>query len=31
MVRTNIEGKQEQWFLIKHQDESAKPLADFDV
>lgn len=31
LVRTNIEGKQEQWFLIKHQDESAKPLADFDV
>ncbi|EJN39624.1 DNA ligase D [Pseudomonas sp. GM84] len=31
LVRTNIEGKQEQWFLIKHQDEAAKPLADFDV
>ncbi|MGN8258765.1 DNA ligase D [Pseudomonas sp. SMSB3] len=31
LVRTNIEGKQEQWFLIKHQDEVAKPLADFDV
>ncbi|MEN5107273.1 DNA ligase D [Pseudomonas sp. TWI672] len=31
LVRTNIEGKQEQWFLIKHQDGSAKPLAEFDV
>ncbi|XBV15237.1 hypothetical protein BIKONL_002716 [Pseudomonas putida] len=31
LVRTNIEGKQEQWFLIKHQDEAAKPLANFDV
>lgn len=31
LVRTNIEGKQEQWFLIKHQDESARPLADYDV
>lgn len=31
LVRTNIEGKQEQWFLIKHQDESARPIADYDV
>lgn len=31
LVRTNIKGKQEQWFLIKHQDESAKTLTDFDV
>ncbi|CAG8868738.1 Multifunctional non-homologous end joining protein LigD [Pseudomonas fluorescens] len=31
LVRTHIEGKQEQWFLIKHQDEAARPLAEFDV
>lgn len=31
LVRTNIEGKQEQWFLIKHQDDAARPLADYDL
>lgn len=31
LVKTRIEGKQEQWFLIKHQDEAARPLAEFDV
>jgi bifunctional non-homologous end joining protein LigD len=31
LVRTKIEGKQEQWFLIKHQDDAARPLADYDL
>lgn len=31
LVRTTREGRQEQWFLIKHQDEAAKPFPDFDV
>jgi bifunctional non-homologous end joining protein LigD len=31
LVRTNIDGKQEQWFLIKHQDGSARSLAEYDV
>lgn len=31
LVRTNMEGKQEQWFLIKHQDDAARPLADYDL
>lgn len=31
LVKTHIEGKQEQWFLIKHQDQAARPLAEFDV
>ncbi|MGI4840290.1 MAG: DNA ligase D [Janthinobacterium lividum] len=31
LVRTTREGKQELWFLIKHQDEAAKPFPDFDV
>ncbi|QAY88540.1 DNA ligase D [Pseudomonas sp. ACM7] len=31
LVRTHMPGKQEQWFLIKHQDGSAKPESDYDV
>jgi bifunctional non-homologous end joining protein LigD len=31
LVRTHMPGKQEQWFLIKHQDEAAKPESDYDV
>jgi bifunctional non-homologous end joining protein LigD len=31
LVRTHMPGKQEQWFLIKHQDSSAKPESDYDV
>ena len=31
LVKTHIPGKQEQWFLIKHQDEFARPEADYDV
>ncbi|MGI3748768.1 MAG: DNA ligase D [Janthinobacterium lividum] len=31
LVKTHIPGKQEQWFLIKHQDEFARPGADYDV
>ncbi|MGE8190257.1 DNA ligase D [Pseudomonas sp. NPDC086278] len=31
LVRTHMPGKQEQWFLIKHQDGAAKPEADYDV
>ncbi|MCF7533597.1 DNA ligase D [Pseudomonas petrae] len=31
LVKTHIPGKQEQWFLIKHQDEFAKPETDYDV
>ncbi|RMS11928.1 DNA ligase D [Pseudomonas coronafaciens pv. coronafaciens] len=31
LVRTHQEGKSKPWFLIKHQDSSAKPEADYDV
>lgn len=31
LVRTHMPGKQEQWFLIKHQDGAAKPQSDYDV
>lgn len=31
LVKTHIPGKQEQWFLIKHQDEFARPETDYDV
>ncbi|MDB5983806.1 MAG: ligD [Pseudomonas sp.] len=31
LVRTHMPGKKEQWFLIKHQDEAAKPESDYDV
>ncbi|SQF98084.1 ATP-dependent DNA ligase [Paucimonas lemoignei] len=31
LVRTHMPGKQEQWFLIKHQDEFARPESDYDV
>ena len=31
LVRTHMPGKQEQWFLIKHQDEAARPESDYDV
>ena len=31
LVRTHMPGKQEQWFLIKHQDNAAKPESDYDV
>lgn len=31
LVRTHMPGKQEQWFLIKHQDSAAKPESDYDV
>ncbi|KAB0491228.1 DNA ligase D [Pseudomonas vancouverensis] len=31
LVRTHMPGKQEQWFLIKHQDGAARPQGDFDV
>ncbi|OOG10978.1 DNA ligase D [Pseudomonas sp. C9] len=31
LVRTHMPGNQEQWFLIKHQDSSAKPESDYDV
>ncbi|UZJ57727.1 DNA ligase D [Pseudomonas sp. KU26590] len=31
LVKTHIPGKQEQWFLIKHQDEFARPESDYDV
>jgi bifunctional non-homologous end joining protein LigD len=31
LVRTHMPGKQEQWFLIKHQDEFARPEGDYDV
>ncbi len=31
LVKTHIPGKQEQWFLIKHQDEFARPEAEYDV
>jgi bifunctional non-homologous end joining protein LigD len=31
LVRTHMPGKQEQWFLIKHQDGAAKPESEYDV
>jgi bifunctional non-homologous end joining protein LigD len=31
LVRTHLEGKQEQWFLIKSKDAFARPKAEFDV
>jgi bifunctional non-homologous end joining protein LigD len=31
LVRTHMPGKQEQWFLIKHQDDAARPENEYDV
>ena len=31
LVKTHIPGKQEQWFLIKHQDEFARSESDYDI
>ncbi|WP_110951259.1 DNA ligase D [Pseudomonas bohemica] len=31
LVKTHIPGKQEQWFLIKHQDEFARPESEYDI
>ncbi|MFY0731646.1 DNA ligase D [Pseudomonas sp. NFX15] len=31
LVRTHMPGKQEQWFLIKHQDGAARAQSDYDV
>jgi bifunctional non-homologous end joining protein LigD len=31
LVRTHIPGKQEQWFLIKHQDATARSEAEYDI
>lgn len=31
LVRTHIEGKQEQWFLIKSNDAAARPSAEYDI
>jgi len=31
LVRTTRQGKHQQWFLIKHQDDSAKPFTDYDI
>ncbi|MBC3195829.1 DNA ligase D [Pseudomonas poae] len=31
LVKTHMPGKQEQWFLIKHQDEFARAESDYDV
>lgn len=31
LVRTHMPGKQEQWFLIKHQDAAARPESEYDV
>lgn len=31
LVRTHMPGKREQWFLIKSNDDAARPLADYDV
>jgi bifunctional non-homologous end joining protein LigD len=31
LVRTHMPGKQEQWFLIKHQDGAARPENEYDV
>ncbi len=31
LVKTHIPGKQEQWFLIKHQDDFARAESDYDI
>jgi|GEM_PF-3431 len=31
LVKTHIPGKQEQWFLIKHQDEFARSESEYDI
>jgi bifunctional non-homologous end joining protein LigD len=31
LVKTQIAGKQEQWFLIKHQDDAARPESEYDI
>ena len=31
LVRTHLQGKQEQWFLIKSNDDAARSSADFDI
>jgi len=31
LVRTHMPGKQEQWFLIKHQDDAARSESEYDV
>ncbi|MEH6389694.1 DNA ligase D [Pseudomonas profundi] len=31
LVRTNMDGKKEQWFLIKSKDDAARPAAEYDV
>ncbi|WP_460078262.1 DNA ligase D [Pseudomonas sp. H3_H05] len=31
LVRTHMPGKQEQWFLIKHQDQAARAESEYDV
>ena len=31
LVRTHMPGKQEQWSLIKHQDQAARPESEYDV
>jgi bifunctional non-homologous end joining protein LigD len=31
LVRTHMPGKKERWFLIKHQDNAARPQDDYDV
>ncbi|RRV10812.1 DNA ligase D [Pseudomonas sp. v388] len=31
LVRTHQEGKQKPWFLIKHQDNAARPESEFDI
>ncbi|WP_150305285.1 DNA ligase D [Pseudomonas saliphila] len=31
LVRTNMDGKKEQWFLIKSRDAAARPAAEYDI
>jgi bifunctional non-homologous end joining protein LigD len=31
LVRTHMEGKQEQWFLIKSNDSLARPESEYDI
>ncbi|WLH37748.1 DNA ligase D [Pseudomonas sp. FP2196] len=31
LVRTHMPGKKENWFLIKHRDDAARPQDDYDV
>lgn len=31
LVRTNMDGKKEQWFLIKSKDAAARPAAEYDI